>query len=229
MDIYSCIRKDIEDNVYQSDQRLPSESELTKRFNVKRFAVRKAIEKLIQDGFVYAIRNKGYYVKKNEILVRIRKESNYTQSMISKKMTPRVRLLELKTVSPSSEQKELFDLKDDDKLWEIYIIRYYKNIPYVLGKSYIPYHRVPDFNTHYQRSLSIYTVLEKIYGIKPSRSSSECKVTMSDKRESRLLSIFDHSPLLKVTSLNEDQNKAVIEQCISKFRADIVQLTIKLQ
>lgn len=228
VDIYNKFKKDIRDKVFESGEKLPSEKELSEYYDVKRFVVRNAIKKLITDGLVFVIRNKGYYVKAKDINVRIHRNSNYTQNMIAKKMVPKVKLLELKTVRPSKEQQELFDLNNEDMLWEIYVLRYYKNVPYLLGKSYIPCRRAPDFNLHYIKSMSIYKVLKEKFRIEPTRKSSICRASVSDKKESRLLSIFENSPILKVTSINVDQNNVPIEQCISKFRSDIVQINVNL-
>jgi len=227
-DIYNRLKKDINDRIFEAGEKLPSEKELSAYYNVKRFVVRNAIKKLVTDGLVFVIRNKGYYVKAKDINVGIHKNSNYTQNMLAKKLVPRVQLLGLKTIKPSKEQKELFNLNDEDMLWEIYVLRYYKNLPYLLGKSYIPYRRAPDFNLYYVKTMSIYKVLRDKFGIEPRRKSSICKASISDKKESRLLSIFENSPLLKVTSINVDQNNFPIEQCISKFRSDIVQININL-
>ena len=192
-DIYAHLREDIENGIYLPGTRLPTENELSTGYNVKRFVVRKAIEKLISDGLVFVIRNRGYYVNLHEINIRIRKENSYTQSMLDEKLTPRVKLFEIKTVRPDAEQKKLFHMDDSDILWEIYVLRFYKNIPFAIGQSFIPYQRVPEFNVHYTKLLSIHRVLSEVYGIKPVRKSSVCKSGISDKRESKLLSIFDHS------------------------------------
>lgn len=229
MDIYRKLRQDIEGKVYIPGTKLPAESQLSAQFGINRFAVRKAFQKLIADGLVITMRNRGYYVLPNEINVRIRKNSNYTQSMLDKKMTPKVKVLGIKTANPDEEQKKLFQLPDSGMLWELHILRYYKNIPYVISKSYIPYDRFLKFGFEFEKHLSIFKVFGEIYGVKASRKSSVCTATKSDKKESRLLSVFEHSPLLKVSSVNVDQDNRPIEQCISSYRSDMVRLSINLQ
>lgn len=228
MDIYKKLWESIERKTYLPGTKLPTESELSSQFNVKRFTVRKAIQKLIADGWVFAIRNKGYYARFDKISVRIRRECSYTQRMIDEKLIPRVKLLEIKTVRPNSEHKNLFNLNDEDILWEIYVLRYYKGVPFLIGKSYLPFNRVPDFNLHYMQSMSIHKVLQETYDIKVTRKSSVCRMSIADKKEARLLSVFDNSPLLKVTNINNDQENKPIEHSISTFRADIVQISINL-
>ena len=228
MDIYNKIKRGIEEGMYLPGTKILAESELSLKYNVKRFTVRKAIQKLITDGLIFAIRNRGYYVKFYDIDIWIKKECSYTLSMLKRKMNPKVKILEIKTVSPDSEHKKLFDLKNNEMLWEIYVLRYYRNVPFLIGRSYIPYKRVPSFNMHYLKVKSIHRVLREVYGIKPERKSSVCRTSISGKRESRLLSIFENSPLLKVTNINVDQEDIPIEYSISTFRSDIVRINVNL-
>jgi|GEM_PF-994161 len=227
-EIYSDLLRQIMEHVYKPGDKLPTENDLSTRYHVKRFVVRKAINQLIAEGYVFALRNKGYFVRFDDIKIRIRKEISYTQSMLEKKLTPRIKLLEISTVKPSMEQQELFGLNGDERLWEIYVLRYYKNIPFLIGHSYIPYNRTPAFNLYYAKTKSIHKVLREDYGIKPLRQSSICRAGVADKKESRLLAIFENSPLLRVTNVNIDQDNLPIEQCISTFRADMVQIDIEL-
>lgn len=229
LDIYWKLRRDIEAQIYPPGSKLPAEGRLATQYQVKRFVVRKTILKLIADGFVYPIRNKGYYVLAKEIDIRIRKDTNYTQNMLDRKMVPKVKVLAMRIVGPSQEQRELFGLSDTDWVWELQVLRYHKNIPYIIGKSYIPVARFPEFGPHYRSMLSIFRVFREVYKVKPSRKSSVCKAVVSDKTESRLLSVFDNSPLLKVTSINVDQCNQPIEYCISTFRSDLVSVSINLQ
>jgi GntR family phosphonate transport system transcriptional regulator len=229
LDIYDSLKQDILTRKYGPGEKLPSEHQLAVRFNSKRFMVRKAIEKMVRDELVYVIRNKGYYVRSNDINIKIRKDANYTRNMLAHKLTPRVRLLELKISEPAREQRDLFQLYPGEKLWEIMVLRFYRGIPHALARSYLPFKRIPDFKQHYLKALSIYKVLEEYYGIKPRRKNSLCKAVLSDKREARLLEIFENYPLLRVVSINVDQHGIPIEQCISKFRSDIVQLNINFE
>jgi GntR family transcriptional regulator len=228
LEIFSHIKKKIADGVFSPGQIIPSENELSTCYNVKRFVVRKVINKLIAEGLVFVIRNEGYYVQDEIINVRIRKHSNYTQSMIDRKLTPQIKIIGINTVYPDQEQMKLFSLSKTDLVWDIYVLRYYKRIPYFIGRSFIPQNRFPDFGPDFQKSKSIHKVFNKLYGIKPMRTNSICRATISDKKESRYLAIFENSPILKVTSINTDQFDKPVEQCISTFRSDIVRINVTI-
>jgi len=60
--IFESIRYDIVMGIHPIGDRLPSERELTEKYNASRFAVREAIAKLIQSGFVATLPQSGTYV-----------------------------------------------------------------------------------------------------------------------------------------------------------------------
>lgn len=57
--IYSTLLQEIQDGVYDSDYRLPSEKELTERFGVERNTVRKSLQLLVDDGIVKKVPGYG--------------------------------------------------------------------------------------------------------------------------------------------------------------------------
>lgn len=57
------IIKKIENDEFLDDQMIPSERELIKEFGVSRITVRKAIDELVNEGYVYRVQGKGTYVK----------------------------------------------------------------------------------------------------------------------------------------------------------------------
>lgn len=227
--IYEQLRENITGNMYQAGEPLPSERTLSEYFGVNRFTVRNAVKKLSEDGYVYTIRRKGYYVKANTIDVRLDKSTSYTKLVMSQNMVPQVRILEIQTISPSRDQLEIFGLKEGEMLWSIYFLRYYNNIPTTLTRSHIPLSRTPDLNIRLMKSKSLYGTLEESYNIKPSRKNSICEAAIPDMKESKLLSVNSNTPVLKVTSFAVDQDGRPIEHCVTKFRSDMVKLVVNMQ
>lgn len=60
--IYQALLKDITTGRYQKEDRLPTEQELAKEFDVSVITVKKAMEMLTRDGLVERIRGKGSFV-----------------------------------------------------------------------------------------------------------------------------------------------------------------------
>ncbi len=61
-EIADIIKKEIEDGLYSSEKKLPTEYELVNRFGVSRQTIRQAIASLKNDGTVYQVQGSGTYV-----------------------------------------------------------------------------------------------------------------------------------------------------------------------
>lgn len=63
MHIYQDIRHQITTNQLKPDDRLPTEAELTQRYDVSRITVKRALYELDKDGYIYRVRGSGSYAK----------------------------------------------------------------------------------------------------------------------------------------------------------------------
>ena len=71
--IYEFIKEEIQNNVIQSGERLPSTRALSKHLVVSRSTVELAYEQLLSEGYVEAIPCKGYFVAKIEGIYQLQK------------------------------------------------------------------------------------------------------------------------------------------------------------
>jgi DNA-binding LacI/PurR family transcriptional regulator len=65
MQIMEKLKEEIESGRYASDQKLPTEQELSKKFNVSSITSKRALSELERAGLIYRIRGSGSYVKPN--------------------------------------------------------------------------------------------------------------------------------------------------------------------
>lgn len=226
--VYQHLKRRIESNAYKAGEQLPSERVLAEELNVNRFTIRKATEQLIMDGLVYPIRRKGYYVKINRIDVDISADTSYSKIVRENNLTPKVHLLHVRPDYPTAEQREALQLTPEQLIWSIYILRYYDEIPASLTRSYVPLARTPGLDANLKKTLSLYRTLEEFYGIEPVRKSSVCELSYADQKEFRHLAVYQNFPLLQVTSVITDKQGMPVEYCVSKFRSDIVKVSVKL-
>lgn len=121
-------------NKYKKEEKLPTERELAIQYGTSRDTVRNALKKLVDLNFLDIIQGKGIFVKDiiggSSIIYNSLLNKNYKQ--ISSK------ILYLKEVFPSIEMQKIFDISEDEALWE------YKRIRIVdLKKIQIELTRIP--------------------------------------------------------------------------------------
>lgn len=64
LEIYDFIKKNIDDEIYLPEEKIPSENQLKDIFSVSRNTVRKAIDLLASDGLLSSVHGKGVFVMK---------------------------------------------------------------------------------------------------------------------------------------------------------------------
>ncbi|MDP0488502.1 MAG: winged helix-turn-helix domain-containing protein, partial [Fusobacterium sp. JB020] len=65
MDIYNFLKELIINKKIKPGEKIPSESQLTTKFNVSRNTARRAITMLINEGLVNSIHGKGVFILEN--------------------------------------------------------------------------------------------------------------------------------------------------------------------
>ncbi len=78
----SIIIRKIESGEYREDEKISSELELCKEYNISRPTVRQAISELTNNGYLYKVRGKGTFVAKTKKRIDIKDYSGFTPSIL---------------------------------------------------------------------------------------------------------------------------------------------------
>lgn len=144
--IVSEIEKDIISGLYNDNRKLPTEDSLVKRFNVSRTTVRKAINILVQKGYIYQIQGSGIFLKESALKNYINLENTYggiikdTEDCIDSKSIK----IEIEKASENIAQK--LQCEQGADLYYVERVNYVNNIPMSIQYSYFNKDVVPYLN-----------------------------------------------------------------------------------
>lgn len=88
------IREDILKGVYQKDEAIPSETLLSKKYDITRMTVRKAIDSLVEEGLLRRERGKGTFVSLQKVNYNIWNFGGFTDFIKRKNKEPISKILE---------------------------------------------------------------------------------------------------------------------------------------
>ena len=95
--IYKLIKDDIlrqiEEKIYGPNQCLPSERDLSVKYDTTRMTVRHALNDLEADGVVYRIQGKGTFVAANKVVQPLMRASGFSQDMLRRGRKPSSKVL----------------------------------------------------------------------------------------------------------------------------------------
>ncbi len=224
--LYEILIKQIEEGFLNFSEQIPTEMELSKRYKLNRHTVRKAIEKLKDEGFVYTIKGKGTFVVNTKVSYKVSKKTRFTTSILDVGLNPDARLLDSYEISAGRELSRKLNIKSSDKVVVLEIARFVNKIPFCHTTSFLVSERFPDIKNHIRGNFSLYKLLKKHYDVEAMRTSSTFEVSMPENTDMDILQISPKIPLLVVKSTAKDQNREVVEYCITKFRGDICSIAV---
>jgi len=94
---YYLLKKELIDRIdreeFKQDEPIPSERELMSQFDVSRITVRRAINELVNEGYLYTIQGKGTYIKNGRYSQNLLSLTSCTQDIIKLGMKPSRRII----------------------------------------------------------------------------------------------------------------------------------------
>lgn len=140
MQIRGYLLSEIASGRFGPDDRLPSESELAKRFGVTRSTVVHGLSSLVSEGRITRVAGKGTFVARkairatqNSSLVR-----SFDEEMVEHGAKIEFRLLNFGLVNATTTVCGQLDMNDDSEVFRLERIRFVDNVPTVHEVRFIP-------------------------------------------------------------------------------------------
>ena len=222
----SILIDQISNGTFQQGNRLPTENELSKRYGLNRHTVRRAMERLEDEGLIYKVRGKGVFVANTKIPYKVSKKTQFTNLMLSAGLTPDSELLDSYEITAGNEISGKLNICPSDKVIALDLLRYADEIPFCHTVSYFRADIFPGLLGLLNGLYSIYAILKKHYDIDMQRVSSNFEVSMPGDAEKEILQISAKIPLLVVKSISKSQHGDMVEYCKTCFRGDLSSITV---
>ena len=225
--IYESLKKDVANKIYKTGDKLPSENHLSKRFEVNRHTVRRALQILKNEGILFSKRGSGVIVQDTKFKYKIGKRVRFSQNITNENYIPKTKIIRSEIRKASKIEADNLKINSRDEILLIETTGKINNIPTILTKRTIPNKRFPRFLEIFQKELSVTHTL-KLLGINDFvRSNTNIIAELADSIQANLLNCKINSPLLKTTYVNQDLNSIPIEYSQTWFVGERIQLTLE--
>ena len=225
--IYESLKKDVANKIYKTGDKLPSENHLSKRFEVNRHTVRRALQILKNEGILFSKRGSGVIVQDTKFKYKIGKRVRFSQNITNENYIPKTKIIRSEIRKASKIEADNLKINSRDEILLIETTGKINNIPTILTKRTIPNKRFPRFLEIFQKELSVTQTL-KLLGINDFvRSNTNIIAELADSIQANLLNCKINSPLLKTTYVNQDLNFIPIEYSQTWFVGERIQLTLE--
>ena len=133
---------------FKIGDQIPSELELSKKFNFGRQTVHSALSDLALMGIIERTPGKGSFVSRHPVNRNIQKKKSFTEDMQSIGMVPGSQLLEFKIIKAKEVPEVAKELKIEasEELYALVRLRTGNNTPIALQYTYIPRKFIEHFD-----------------------------------------------------------------------------------
>ncbi|WP_042346506.1 GntR family transcriptional regulator [Bacillus massiliigorillae] len=199
---YEMIKLDlinkINNNELQPHQVIPSENELSEMYHVSRVTVRKAIDELVKESYIYKKRGKGSFVSSKDFPLGISRIHSYTELITLQGKTAKKVLITQQVKKPSKKIANRLKINEDDDVYEIECLYLADDMPLCINKSILPCVMFPKLDYFDCGKNSLYEILKEFYKLEMSKASQYIEAVLGNEQIYTLLQTKQGYPLLKL-------------------------------
>ncbi len=191
-----AIIQHIDDEDYRIGKMIPSERELMQAFEVSRITIRKAIDDLEREGYLYRVQGKGTFVKGDLNGQNLISLTSCTQDVERLGMKPSRRVLSSAVIAADKKRQHALNLREDEQVFRLERVFYADDEPINLTTTHLAYRFIEGIERFDFTQESLYKVLEKHYGITIKRAVRRIEAVIAHGEVSELLVMEEGVPLL---------------------------------
>jgi GntR family transcriptional regulator, transcriptional regulator of bglA len=215
-EIADCLEQEIQDGNFDETKKLPTEDELIRKFEVSRNTIRKAINQLVNRGFIYQVQGSGMFLreKSGTDTINLGSLRGLTKDLTSK--TIETKILALQVVEADETIAKQLRCDVATKLYNIKRLRIVDNEPFSIEISYFKKDIVPYLNEDIA-SNSIYHYLIEDLKLNIGFADKVINCEQIDEASASLLHVNPQDPALIIENTVCLTNGTIFELSKSIF------------
>jgi GntR family phosphonate transport system transcriptional regulator len=225
-DIYAALKSDIAGGAYRTGDRLPTEKELSARFDVNRHTVRRALAELTTEGAITVRRGSGAYVAEGMIEYRLGARVKFSQNIRELGRAPAHRILGAETVAAEEQVTRHLNLRTGAPVTRIRIVSEADGLPILYSEHFFPAERFEGIGEACRETGSITLALAR-YGVTDYRRVwTRITARPPSRQVAAMLSQADAHPVLRAEGLNADMAGQPVEYAVGWWAGGRTQFVV---
>ena len=212
--VIDIIKNEINSGAYKAGARIPNEFELAESYKVGRVTVRRAIEELVQQGYLTKRQGKGTFVNAPKLKRKIRQKGDvqsFTEGCAANDMVPGARLVSRTVVAATREDAAFFGVEPGCELIVVERVRTADGIPVMLENNAFVLADHPYLQTLADKDLtdnSIFALVAEHSGRAPLKSDPcTVEIALADAQGASLLEVPVGEPLFYMEAYFTDEDE----------------------
>lgn len=186
----------IETGEYQEGAMIESERELMERYQFSRITVRKAIDELVNEGYLYRIQGKGTYVKGDSQSQDLFCLNSCTEDVRRLGRTPSKKTKEAAKCPADAKRAKHLNISPGDIVHKFGRITYADNEPLNYTVTYLPEKIFPGLEQYELEEQSLYDIIRTDYNVQITKARRTVEAVLPDQRVAAYLEINTNMPVI---------------------------------
>lgn len=196
--ISQWLRNQIEEGVFGPEEKLPSENELAKKFDVSRVTVRRALQSLESEEIIYRCQGLGSFVSDNRAPHNLVRLTDFNEDMANAGIEATSEVREFLTIEAGKDLLLPLQVSEGTRVIQIDRLRLGNNKPVAFDRTWMPVLYGQLLEREKLEHSTIYKLLEKEYDIPVTRGTYRFSAELADNTLAKELDIEPGSPLLLI-------------------------------
>lgn len=194
--ISQWLRQKIDDGTYQPDQKLPSENELAKQFDVSRVTIRRALQSLESESIIFRSQGLGSFVSDQRAPHQLVRLTDFHEDMTRAGLSASTSLVRFQTVEAPEWILPTLQLEPATRLIQIDRLRLGDGQAIAFDSTWLPMMYGQLLDPGELETRTIYHILEEQYEIPILRGSYTISADAAPEAIARHLNVETGTPLL---------------------------------
>ena len=209
----------VKNKEFDVGERLPSERELAEYHNISRMTVKKAVDILVDNGYLLRKQGSGTFVTDYQQSYSISPLLSFTKEMEKKGLNYTTKILNFTEIRDQNAAAKM-NLNPEAVLFKLERLRLIENKPFLLENTYLAAENFPNLKKGDLQNNSLFKLIKDKYNIQLSSAEAEVEAVIFDAAVSDKMQVKEGMLGLYFEQFSKNENDKIIEYTSAYYRND---------
>jgi GntR family transcriptional regulator len=209
----------VKNKEFDVGDRLPSERELAEYHNISRMTVKKAVDILVDNGYLLRKQGSGTFVTDYQQSYSISPLLSFTKEMEKKGLNYTTKILNFTEIKDQNAAAKM-NLDSEAKLFKLERLRLIENKPFLLENTYLAAENFSNLKKDELENNSLFKLIKDKYNIQLSNAEAEVEAVIFDSTIADKMQVKEGMLGLYFEQFSKNENEEIIEYTSAYYRND---------